>query len=164
MQNEILIPTAMIPLSIKIDSITSFNLVKNKDKWIDTDEGKEYIKKQSMANQRLAIAKQIAKTANISKQTDGLTNEQLLKKQKDKEYRQGLRLQAIKLMGGQCSVCLIDDHDVLELPFIKVGQQKKVPDTHECAHTLRTLCVHARLRTGGVHAPEGGASGAAGSL
>ncbi len=109
----------MIPLCIKIDSITSFNLVKNKDKWIDTDEGKEYIKKQSMANQRLAIAKQIAKTANISKQTDGLTNEQLLKKQKDKEYRQGLRLQAIKLMGGQCSVCLIDDHDVLEFDHIK---------------------------------------------
>lgn len=119
MQNDILIPTAIIPLCLKMnESITLFNVVKNKEKWLDTDEGKQYINKQRMANERLSIQKQIAKIGKIIKQKVNLSDEQLQKKNKDKRYRQELRLKAIELMGGQCSVCLIDDHDVLEFDHI----------------------------------------------
>jgi hypothetical protein len=87
-------------------------------KWLSTVSGQQYLERQKAANERLKAEKKLAKANKAKKTEEELTQEKLLKKNKDKRYRQGLRLKAIELMGGRCSVCLIEDHDVLEFDHI----------------------------------------------
>lgn len=98
---------------------------ENKDKveaqkmrWLESPKGQAYIAKQKEANERLKAERKAARAIKIEKTEDQLNAEKQLKKNKDKRYRQGLRLKAIELMGGKCSVCLIDDYDVLEFDHI----------------------------------------------
>lgn len=99
---------------------------ENKDKveaqkmrWLESPKGLAYIAKQKEANERLKAQRKAARAIKIEKTEDELTLEKLVKKSKDRRYRQNLRDKAISMMGGQCSVCLIDDHDVLEFDHIK---------------------------------------------
>lgn len=87
-------------------------------RWLNGPAGQLYIQRQKEANERLKAEKKLARANKVAKTDEQLSQEKLLKKSKDKRYRQGLRLKAIELMGGRCSVCLIDDHDVLEFDHI----------------------------------------------
>ena len=93
-------------------------VIAQRMRWLNGPSGQAYLAKQKEANERLKAERKIAKANKIQKTEAELSAEKQHKKNKDKRYRQALRAKAIELMGGKCSVCLIDDHDVLEFDHI----------------------------------------------
>lgn len=100
--------------------------VENRDKaklyrerWLAGDAGQAYLKKQQEAKlRRQAIREKVA--AEQSEYLKEFSERmRIIKNDKHRRYRAKKRELAIQALGGECIVCGIDDHDVLEFDHIE---------------------------------------------
>lgn len=86
--------------------------------WLASPAGQLYIAKQKAARALQREARLLAKANAPALTQEQITYEDTKRRQKDKRYRKARREQAIALLGGECVVCGMDDHDVLEFDHI----------------------------------------------
>lgn len=86
--------------------------------WMSSPAGLAYIEKQKKAKKLQKQEKLMAKANKPALTQEQIAYEDTKRRQKDKKYRYGRRNLAISLLGGQCSVCAMDDYDVLEFDHI----------------------------------------------